>query len=126
MNSLDRKILHRPDGLERNNNSLNTIRNSVCKNCTRLFYFSFAFVLTKKLPELRICFGLYATIAMRAHRTISVAFAYQDNPSSLTAHRLLLLPPKLRIWGSGGARQNPPFLRLRRRRACEAVRFSSP
>ena len=25
----------------------------------------------------------------------------QDNPSSLTAHRLLLLPPKLRIWGSG-------------------------
>jgi hypothetical protein len=99
MNGLDRKFCIAPmmdwSEITIHSTRYETACAKIAHACSTL---SFAFVLTKKLPELRICFGLYATIAMRTHRTISVAFArYQDNPSSLIAHRLLLLPPKLRI-----------------------------
>jgi hypothetical protein len=49
------------DGLERSNNSINQLLTDVCSLCTRLFYFSFASVLTKKSPELRAPSALCAT-----------------------------------------------------------------
>lgn len=67
------------DGLERNNNSPKILRNGVCKRCTRLFHFSFAFVLTKKFSELRSRFGLCATTAIRTPRDSSALALEKDS-----------------------------------------------